>query len=136
MRLAARYGIHNSNLGDHFAPEPPKNPLVLKDYAVGKGKDRESGRRIKWRNTRLDTPEAKRVEADVRELNEFLARFELLGGEHYGYERVFNNLSWRKGGRLYSSGEDCYQRLPEGERLKMTIKGECPSSETLRQEAA
>ncbi len=124
LGLAAHYGIHNGNVGDHFAPEPPKNPLVLKDYAVGKAKDRESGRRIKWKNTGFDTLQAKRLEAEVRELNDFLARVELVGGEHYGYERVFNNLSWKKGGRLYSSGEDCYQRLSEAERLKMTINGE------------
>jgi hypothetical protein len=125
LRLAGQYGIHDENAGDHFAPEPPKNPLVLKDYAIGKGKDRESGRRIKYKNTRFDTPEAKQLEEDVRELNEFLARFEILGGEHYGYERVFNNLSWKKGGRLYSSGgEHCYQRLKDVERLKMTINGE------------
>jgi hypothetical protein len=124
LGLAAHYGIDNSNVGDHFAPEPPKNPLVLKDYAVGKGKDRESGKRIKYKNTRFDTPEAQRLEADVRELNDFLARFEILGGEHYGYERVFNNQSWKKGGRLYGGGEDCYQRLSEAERLRMTINGE------------
>ncbi len=124
LGLAAHYGIHNGNVVEHFAPDPPKNPLVLKDYAIGKGKDRESGRRIKYKNTRFDTLEAKRLEADVRELNEFLARFEILGGEHYGYERVFNNQSWKKGGRLYGSGEDCYQRLSEAERLKMTIDGE------------
>ena len=122
--LAAHYGIHNGNVGEHFAPQPPKNPLVLKGHAVGKGKDRASGRRIKYKNTRFDTPEAKRLEADVRELNDFLARFEILGGEHYGYERVFNNQSWKKGGRLYGGGEDCYQRLPQAERLKMTINGE------------
>jgi hypothetical protein len=124
LRLAARYGIHADNVSDHFASEPPKNPLVLKDYAVRKGKDRESGRRIRWKKTAFDTAVAKRLETEVRELNEFLARFELTGGEHYGYERVFNNLSWKKGGRLYSSGEQCYQRLSEAERLKMTINGE------------
>jgi hypothetical protein len=124
LRLTQQYGIDTDNVGEHFAPEPPRNPLVLKDYAIGRGKDRESGRRIKYKNTRFDTPEAKRLEEDVRELNEFLARFEILGGEHYGYERVFNNLSWKKGGRLYSSGEHCYQRLKDVERLKMTINGE------------
>ena len=124
LALAARYGIHDGNVGDHFAPEPPKNPLVLKDYAIGKGKDRESGRRIKYKNTSLDTSEAKRLEADVRELNDFLAGFEILGGEYFGYERVFNNLSWKKGGRLYTSGERRYQRLSDTERLKMTINDE------------
>ena len=96
MRLAARYDIREDNVGEHFAPEPPKNPLVLKDYAIGKGKDRESGRRIKWKKTAFDTAEAKHLEAEVRELNEFLARFELMGGEHYGYERIFNNRSWKE----------------------------------------
>ena len=79
LGLAGLCGIHSDNVGEHFAPEPPKNPLVLKDYAIGRGKDRESGRRIKYKNTRFDTPEAKRLEEDVRELNEFLARFEILG---------------------------------------------------------
>jgi hypothetical protein len=111
LSLAAHYGIDNDNIGDHFAPEPPKNPLVLKGYATGKGKDRESGKRIKYKNTRFDTPEAKRLEADVDEVNEFLARFEILGGDYFGYERTFNNLSWKKGGRLYSGGEDSYQRV-------------------------
>jgi hypothetical protein len=124
LRLAEDYGIHSGNVGEHFAPEPPRNPLVLKDYASGKGKNHESGPRIKYKDTDFDTAEAKRLEGDVRELNDFLARVELLGGEHYGYMRVFNNLSWKKGGRLYSIGENCYQRLPEAERLKMTINGE------------
>ena len=37
---------------------------------------------------------------------------------------MFNNHSWKKGGRLYSAGEDNYQQMPEPERLKMTINGE------------
>ena len=98
--------------------------MVLKDYAIGRGKDRESGRRIKYKNTAFDTPEAERLEADVSELDEILARFNISGGEPNGYTRVFNNLSWRTGGRLYSGGQDSYQRLPEAQRLKMTINGE------------
>src|SRR5262249_10246503 len=35
-----------------------------------------------------------------------------------------NNQSWKKGGCLYSNGENCYQRLSEAERVKMTINGE------------
>ena len=42
LRLCGFLGIRTDNVSDHFAPEPPKNPLVLKDYAVRKGKDRES----------------------------------------------------------------------------------------------
>ena len=119
LGLAEHYGINIGNVGDHFAPEPPRHPLVLKDYATGRGRDRERGRRVNYKHT-LKT---ERLEADVRELNEFLARFELMGGEHYGYTRVFNNRCWKKGGRLYSIGEHSYQQMPEPERIKMTING-------------
>jgi hypothetical protein len=57
-------------------------------------------------------------------VNEFLSRFELTGGRHEGYIRIFNNQSWKKGGRLYSPCEGSYQQLPEAKRLEMTIKGE------------
>lgn len=120
LRLAADYGIDSGNVGEHFAIEPPKHPLVLRDYATGRGRNREKGRIVKYKHT----PETERLEADIRELNEFLARFDLTGGTHYGYTRVFNNLSWKKGGRLYSHGEHSYQQMPETERLKMTINGE------------
>jgi hypothetical protein len=120
LTLAAQFGIDSSNVDEHFTPEPPKHPLVLRDYASGRGRNREQGRKVEFKRT----PETERLEKDVRELNEFLARFTLTGGTHYGYTRVFNNLSWKAGGRLWSAGEHSYQQLPELERLKMTINGE------------
>ena len=74
------------------------------------------------------TPETERLEADIRELNDFWVPFELGGGEHNGYIRVFNNLAWDKGGRLYSAGEHSHQQMADTERVKMTINGE-PVSE-------
>jgi hypothetical protein len=38
VKLAAGHGVHSGNVGNHFAPEPPTNPLVLKDYATGRGR--------------------------------------------------------------------------------------------------
>jgi hypothetical protein len=128
LKLAERYGINSANVGEHFRPEPPRHPLVLKDYAAGRGRKRERGHRIKYTHT----PETERLEADVRELNEFLARFELMGGEHSGYIRVFNNHSWDKGGRLHSVGKHNYQQMPEAERLKMRINGECVAEIDIR----
>jgi hypothetical protein len=120
LGLAEHYGINTTNVDEHFTPEPPKHPLVLRDYATGRGRDRERGRKVEYDRT----PETERLEADIRGLNEFLARFELMGGDHYGYTRVFNNRSWKAGGRLWSAGEHSYQQMPEPERLKMTINGE------------
>ena len=49
----------------------------------------------------------------------------LTGGEHEGYIRVFNNNSWKAGGRLYSvGGRQSYQQMHETERHKMTINDE------------
>jgi hypothetical protein len=120
LKLAEDHGIHSGNVGDQFAPEPPTNPLVLKDFATGRGRYRESGRRLRYERT----AETERLESDIKELNEFLARFELTGGRHEGYIRIFNNQSWQKGGRLYSQCQGSYQLMPEHERLDMTINGE------------
>jgi hypothetical protein len=83
LALAAHYGIDSSNVGEHFAPEPPKHPLVLRDYATGRGRNKERGRVVKYKRT----PETELLEADIRALNDFLARFTLTGGTHYGYTR-------------------------------------------------
>jgi hypothetical protein len=120
IEFAERSGIRLNNISDHFQPEPPHNPLVLRDYATGKGVNREQGPIIKdYRRTK----HTKRLASDIRELNEFLAECDIRGGEHHGYTRNFNNNSWRKGGRLYSVGGG-YQLNPEKKRLQMTINGE------------
>jgi len=94
---------------------------VLRDYATGRGRHKERGRIIR---DYARTPETERIERDIKELNEFLARIELTGGRHEGYVRIFNNQSWQKGGRLYSQCQDSYQLKPEHKRLGMKINGE------------
>ncbi len=120
LRLAEHCGIDSGNVGEHFIPEPAKEPLSAEGLRYGSRTNRESGRRVKYDHT----PDTERLEADVRELNNFLAAFEITGGEHAGYIRVFNNRSWKKGGRLYSIGKHTYQQMTEAERIKMTINGE------------
>ncbi len=121
VALAEAHGIDAGNVADHFAPEPPRHPLVLRDYATGKGVNRERGRIIKdYRRT----AHTEKLQADVRELNEFLSRFRLDGGRHEGYTRCFNLNSWNKGGRLYSPCERSYQQMPESRRHEMRINGE------------
>jgi hypothetical protein len=76
------------------------------------------------------TGKAKELEQQVRDLNEFVDRFDICGGSHRGYIRVFNqgdhpSFDWNKGGRLYSQGDDSYQRLSQDKRLWMKIDREC-----------
>jgi hypothetical protein len=90
-------------------------------HATGRGRHKERGRIIRDYERK---PETERLERDIKELNEFLARFELTGGRHEGYVRIFNNCSWQKGGRLYSQCHGSYQLMPEPKRWEMKINGE------------
>ena len=124
--LAAKAGLTPHSARQHYIRSLPSKPLLLKATAKhGANGQKVSGRRIDFERTGV----AKQLEDDVKELNGFLDQFELKGGVHRGYHRIFNlgddpSFSWNKGGRLYSQGEDCYQRLPSAERLKMTIDDE------------
>lgn len=121
LRLAGQYGIGSDNVREHFAPEPPMYPLVLKDYAGGRGPKKAKGPRINFKHT----AETRRLEEDIRALNQFLAGVKLTGGGHEGYIRVFNNNSWEAGGRLYSvGGRQSYQQMHETKRYKMRINNE------------
>jgi hypothetical protein len=128
MKLAKTFGIHEGNINDHFKPEPPTNPLVLRDYATGRGVNRERGPIIRDYER---TAHTERLASNVRELNEFIRDCKITGGVHEGYTRNFNNLSWDKGGRLYSV-EGGYQQLPEEKRLQMTINDEAVAEIDIR----
>ena len=76
------------------------------------------------------TAKTERMEKQLKELNSFFDRFELRGGVHRGYIRVFNNgdhaeFDWNMGGRLGSYPESNYQQIGKRQiRLRMTINRE------------
>ena len=121
VQLAEYFGVHLNNVSEHFKPEPPYNPLVLRGRSSGIGRNKKPGPIIR-NYERTET--TRRLEDDIRELNAFLAACEITGGEHHGYTRNFNNRSWRKGGRLYSVGGGYQQMSPPERRLEMIINGE------------
>jgi hypothetical protein len=128
LQRAEDLGIHLGNIGEHFKPEPPPHPLVLRGPTTWKGKRKIKGQIIRvYERTKV----TKGLEAEVRELNDFLAGCDIRGGDHFGYTRNFNNASWKKGGRLYSV-EGGYQQLPEKKRWLMTINGEAVAEVDVR----
>jgi hypothetical protein len=120
------FGVNNLWTTEHFIPELPRHPLVKKAASV---RD-PYGAKVRGKPMRFErTGKAKELEQQVRDLNEFLDRFDIRGGSHRGYIRVFNqgdqpSFDWNKGGRLYSQGDDSYQRLKQDRRLGMTIDDE------------
>jgi hypothetical protein len=128
IALAAECGVPVDQAKHHFILRLPAHPLVLKATSTrDPGGQKQQGKNLKF----AETEKTEKLEADVMELNKFLDTFQLRGGIHRGYIRVFNcgddrNFDWNLGGRLYSQGgeEDNYQRLSQDKRLEMTIDGE------------
>jgi hypothetical protein len=123
--LSARYGVPVEKASAHFLTELPKKPLRLRTCSA-----RFEGNKIRGRPMPFDvSPITEELESQVRSLNEFLDQFDLRGGTHRGYVRIFNRgddpaFDWNMGGRLYSVGDDNYQQLPEDDRVRMTIDSE------------
>ncbi|MFC1459338.1 hypothetical protein ACETIH_22060 [Microvirga arabica] len=125
LDLASRTGVEVSQYGKHFQEPIPRALVVLKDSSVRIGRDKVPGRPMEV----VRTPTVERIEEQVQFINEFWKGIKLQGGTHQGFYRGFNlgdhpNFNWNKGGRLYSYGEDSYQRLKQRDRLKMTFDGE------------
>ena len=74
IKLAEHFGVPLDNISDHFKPEPPHNPLVLRGHSSGIGRNKKPGPIIK-NYERTET--TRRLEADIRELNAFLAGCEI-----------------------------------------------------------
>jgi hypothetical protein len=130
LDMAEEWGITPENARSHFRQELPRKPLVLKAAKVSPSwetgdKTAPSGQPIQFEDNLF----SRICEAEVKELNEFLYATQIEGGYHNGYRRIFNlgdqpEFCWNKGGRLYSLGEDSYQRLKQEDRLKMLLNGE------------
>jgi hypothetical protein len=126
ISLANEHGISLENALDHFDYGLPKQPLQKRAAST-----RDEGRKVRGRNIKFEhTDLSQKLEADVRELNEFLAKQSFGGGcIHRGYVRIFHNgdashFDWDQGGRLYSQPANTnYQQQSGEKRLKMTING-------------
>jgi hypothetical protein len=130
LKLAEQNGVYPSDAMQHFIKELPKDPLQVRARSVREDGRKVRGALIKWRkefNAKV-RQRGEKLEAEVKELNEFLDKADIRGGIHRGYVRVFNNgddptFFWSLGGRLYS-GDDSYQHVQRSERLRMTLNDE------------
>lgn len=113
IQYCSDYGVDVAKIGDHFIQDLPQHPL-----AKNAGSVRDPyGVKVRGRRMRFDrTPKALQLEQQVRELNEFLDRFDLRGGSHRGYVRIFNqgdhpSFDWNKGGRMYSQRAFFFRKI-------------------------
>jgi hypothetical protein len=127
LDICGEHGVRAADVNQHFLLPLPEFPLQLR----ASSSRNEYGNKVRGRLMPFErTGRIAMWENDLRRFNEFMDQFELRGGLHRGYIRVFNNgdtpdFQWDKGGRLYSQGgEVSYQQMPKTDRLQMTINGE------------
>ncbi|WP_201829204.1 hypothetical protein [Microvirga zambiensis] len=125
LELGSRAGVEVIKAGRHFQEPKPTELVILKDSSHWEGKDKIPGKRISF----LKTPHVDHIEAEVRLINAFLEGVNIQGGIHRGFYTVYNmgnipGFNWNKGGRLYSVGNDSYQRDSGETRRNMALDGE------------
>ena len=127
LKISTAHGVPPSKASDHFDFGLPKQPLqkraASKRDAYG---NKARGKVMKFDHTKASL----KLEADVFEMNEYLAKQSIEGGVHRGYVRIFQNgnhsaFDWNFGGRLYSqpAGDTNYQQQKGTQRRRMTING-------------
>jgi hypothetical protein len=125
LDLGTRIGVEVNKAGQHFQEPKPTELVILKDSSHWEGKDKIPGKPMVF----IRTPQVERIEDEVRFINTFLEGVDIQGGIHKGFYTVFNmgnapGFAWNKGGRLYSVGNDSYQRDSGETRRNMTLNGE------------
>ena len=126
LGVCEQHGVRAADFHQHFLIPLPEDPLQRRTAS----RRNLFGDKIRGRRMRYEaTPLTEKLERQLKELNVFFDGFELRGGIHRGYLRVFNNgdhpkFDWNMGGRLYSYGEGNYQQLESADRLRMTIYAE------------
>jgi hypothetical protein len=119
-------GLDVGDINDHFIEDLPQHPLVKR---AGSARD-QYGTKVRGKTMKFERAgKGLQLEQQLRHLNNFLDGVDLRGGSHRGYVRIFNQgdhsgFDWNKGGRLYSQGDNSYQRLKQNARLRMTINDE------------
>ncbi len=126
--LAAEMGITPANRLDHFAglPRPAviAEPIKLKSASVTEKGQRREGKAM---HPDMTNPKVITFAGQVNDLNAYLAKQVIEGGEHRGFQRLFNQgdlpgFDYNKGGRLYSIGGG-YQTDPKDQRRCITVNG-------------
>jgi hypothetical protein len=132
LALAASYNITPTNWRDHFdivrlkTTVSRKPPLECRTPSSRVGGVKKKGGPLPLD---LTDPEVVKLRDQVIRINSFMAKHEIVGADHSGFQRIFHATEgekclWSKGGRLYSVQRVNYQTAKKPLRAAMTIDGE------------
>jgi len=123
--LAQQAGIDDQAAVKHFPPQLPKKVIEVRAKSQNTRGRKIKGNKIKFAHT----DKSKNMEAEMKELNQFLVSFELEGAGFAGYRRLFHEgdvkgFDFQWGGRIYGVGDYSYQNMKKSERPNLRIDGE------------
>ena len=123
--IAKEAGIGDQAAIKHFLPQLPKQVIEVRAKSQN-----IRGRKVKGKKVKVfHTDKSRAMEAEMKELNQFLVSFELEGAGFAGYRRLFHegdikgsDFQW--GGRIYGVGDYNYQNMKKSDRPNLRIDGE------------
>ncbi len=122
---ASEAGLTEETINKDFIHQLPKKVIEVRGKSKNIRGNKVRGPRLKTNHNEI----SKQMEADLLELNSFLASFELDGAIFSGFRRIFCNgdvegFNFQWGGRLYGAGDHNYQSLKREERRKIKVNGD------------
>lgn len=128
LAVAESYGITPATIREHFTDsfpeEPPEvqHPVILRPLKPPRRKGTARGP-VAPLSISDNDPDAQHYRSQVRSFNRFAERFNVNGCRPPRWYRTFT-ADWLHGGRWIAAGnEGNYQRMPQAQRLRITIDG-------------
>jgi hypothetical protein len=118
-------GVNDQATAEHFPQQPPKEVIEVRAKSENIRGRKVKGKKIKF----AQTDKSRAMEAEIKELNQFLVGFKLEGAGFAGYRRLFHEgdvegFDFQWGGRIYGVGDYNYQNMKKSERPNLRIDGE------------
>jgi len=128
VSMAEKAGVEGEAVTKHFPPQLPKQVIEVRAHSTNNRGHKIKGRKLKFTHTE----KSKVMEAEVKELNQFLISFDLDGACFSGFRRMFHEgdikgFDFQWGGRLYGVGDFNYQGMRKADRPNLMIDGEAIS---------
>ena len=128
VSMAEKAWVDGKAVTKHFPPQLPKQVIEVRARSQNTRGHKIKGRKLKF----TQTEKSRVMEAEVKELNRFLASFDLDGAGFSGFRRLFHEgdikgFDFQWGGRLYGVGDFNYQGMRKTDRPNLLINGEAIS---------
>ena len=125
VSIAKEAGIGDQDATKHFLPQLPKQVIEVRAKSQNIRGRKVKGNKIKF----VHTDKSRAMEAEIKELNQFLVSFELESAGFAGYRRLFHEgdvkgFDFQWGGRIYGVGDYNYQNMKKSDRPNLRLDGD------------